>query len=376
MISPDSLSGTDKFENIYIHVPFCKTICHYCDFFKVEEAGANKSEYTDALKKERSLWAPHIAGKLQTVFIGGGTPSLLDPKELKKILESLGDLSDAEVTIEANPSDITHELLLRWQEAGVNRISLGVQSLNDEILQKLGRRHSADQARKAIEMATGVFKEVSGDFIYAVPEQSSQATANHIQEFIDQGVTHISAYSLTLKPGHLMFHDLPDDDLTGEHYLAIAETIQKNGWQQYEVSNYCRDKNISNHNYNYWRGGSYLGLGPSAHSYDGAHQRWFNFKNMQGYLGALEKNQAPVAKLEKLNNIDSLNEYLCLKLRTWEGIDFFDYKSRFQSDLAHKNNDLLRKMAAENLCVFDSKNLRLTPLGMLICDEIAARLAP
>ena len=300
---------------IYVHVPFCHRKCTYCAFFsKVESGRWSVESYVDALLEEMECRKGEQAHPIQTVYFGGGTPSLLPIEQLARIVEGLRrcfDLSQVqEVTIEANPEDLTPEYLQALRHIGLfNRLSIGVQSLDDSVLRMLNRRHTAQQALEAVENARAVgFNNISVDFIYGIKDLRDFMDFKDLKDF----VTHVSAYALTVEPGTALAVQvekgrvvLPDEEEVVRQYHALRQMLVSKGFEQYEVSNYSRPGFRSRHNSRYWNRTPYLGLGPGAHSFDGQHRRW---NNPDGTIG-----------VETLTEADAYNELLMTALRTTDG---------------------------------------------------------
>ena len=316
---------------IYVHIPFCKSRCKYCDFYSTTLLG-RRGEYVDAVIEE---WAMQNAedgvhDDVETLYIGGGTPSLLDVEDMRRLLEVLPVESAKEVTIEANPSDITHEKAKAWKAMGVNRLSIGIQSFNDDMLRLIGRRHTAEQAREAVRIAREEgFENISADLIYGLPHAMRNAAMEvlkrDVEELLRLEVEHISTYCLSYEEGTAITRMLErgeieevDEDTENRMFDYIVEQLTKAGYEHYEVSNFARPGRRSRHNSNYWNDTPYIGLGAGAHSYDGVHRYW-NPSDIDLYIkGALAHDLQ--REQETLTDEQRHTERVMLGLRTAEGI--------------------------------------------------------
>lgn len=312
---------------IYIHMPFCKTRCSYCSFYSTTDL-PNRSLYVDAVLKEYDLRKDYLpqGEKIRTIYLGGGTPSQIGNKDLARLLHTLPTKEAEEVTIEANPSDMTEAKLRAWLAMGINRLSIGVQSFNDYKLAMLARRHDSKQARKVIRLAKDIgFTNISIDLMYALPNQTPEEWQADISEALDLGVQHISTYCLSIEPGTLLYklrekgfiHDI-DDDQANAMYACLSDQLKAAGYVHYEVSNFALPGYESKHNSSYWDGTPYLGLGAGAHSYDGRTRQW-NIANLKKYLSDIMKGKVPY-KREVLTETEKYNEQVMLGLRTCQGV--------------------------------------------------------
>ncbi len=318
---------------VYVHIPFCKSRCKYCDFYSTTLLG-RRGEYVDAVMEEWAQCAMRNAqctmGNAETIYIGGGTPSLLDVEDLRRLLGVLPVESAREVTIEANPGDITHEKAKAWKAMGVNRLSIGIQSFNDDMLRLIGRRHTAEQAREAVRIAReeGV-ENISVDLIYGLPHAMRNAAMEvlkrDVEELLRLEVEHISTYCLSYEEGTAITRMLErgeieevDEDTENRMFDYIVEQLTKAGYEHYEVSNFAHKGRRSRHNSNYWNDTPYIGLGAGAHSYDGVHRYW-NPSDIDLYIkGALAHDFQ--REQETLTNEQRHTERVMLGLRTAEGI--------------------------------------------------------
>lgn len=362
---------------LYVHVPFCKSKCHYCDFYSLPNSESLILSYSEALLSEARQYE---GTKFDTLFFGGGTPSLLGAENLQKIitgLKSIFDLTEfQELTIEANPESFTKEFAQKASDLGFDRISLGIQSLNDGELKSIGRIHDKAQAMNAVELATTVFPRVSADLMIGLPGQTWESLHYSTQYMLDSGISHISAYCLHLEEGTAMHgnppENLPTDDEQAELYYKLADFLEANGLAQYEISNFAKKGQECLHNLNYWHAGNYIGLGPNASSHvDGA--RFKNNPDLNAYL----QNPAGQKQIEeKLNAEQRLNEEAMLRLRLAEGLDLQKlaqkHKSTDISRLKHKLDSLLAsgmlEKAGTAYVIPKEKLLTSNPVFMEILD--------
>ncbi|MDQ2753020.1 MAG: radical SAM family heme chaperone HemW, partial [Bacteroidota bacterium] len=309
---------------IYVHIPFCKKACYYCNFhFSTSTLTANEMIY--AIGMEAKLRKYYSKEKVTTVYIGGGTPSLLTITHLRTLLEKLRDnfsiLSDAEVTLEANPDDINIESLLQWKSAGINRLSIGVQSFRDADLQWMNRAHNARQALGCIQLATKTgFNNLSIDLIYGTPTLSNEQWIQNIEQAIALDVHHLSCYALTVEPKTALYHLIKekkvanvDEETQSVQFEILINRLCEAGYEHYEISNFAKPGFQSKHNSSYWQGKPYIGLGPSAHSFNGVSRQW-NVANNALYIASLKIGEVPF-EIEYLTPQQQLNEYIMTSLR-------------------------------------------------------------
>jgi oxygen-independent coproporphyrinogen-3 oxidase len=365
---------------IYIHIPFCRKLCHYCDFYHVIAPEENTS-YIGALKKEAEMRQDYLAGKtVKTIYIGGGTPSVLAVKELGDILDHLGRLfviePENEITVEANPDDVTGDYLTDLRAIGINRISLGVQSWRDEDLRMMNRRHTVMQASDALEksMKAG-FKNISIDLIYGIPGMGIDNWAGNLDKTLSFDIKHLSAYHLTIEPGTVfgkmkekgLLEEVDEEESTAEFNLLIEKT-ESAGFIQYEISNFGKPEYFSVHNTNYWRQVPYMGLGPSAHSFNGYSRQW-NVRDLKKYMKALKGGKLLFEK-EELDIKTKFNEYIMTSLRTMWGIDLEYVEKIFEKEGYDYVINLSGKFINYGLMRQENKNLVLTNQGKMISDNI------
>lgn len=360
------MSETRESLGIYIHVPFCKSRCIYCDFVSSVGDCKEREKYVGYLLRQIDLAAKEYGDSYvaDTMYIGGGTPALLDGEQLKSIAKSIyADFKTnlKEFTVEANPCTIEKEKLIALKEMGASRLSIGVQSFNDGLLCALGRRHNAKEAQEAISLAKSAGFDVSVDAMIGLPNQSRE----DIEDFIDRasrlGADHISVYMLSVEKGTPLKKLIdkgeliaPDDDEVAVQYDYARERLKINGYDRYEISNFCRDGRVCHHNLKYWRCKDYLGLGVGAHSLTRG-ERWRNYDSFGEYFNGID-GKSFKRSIEILSEKDKIEEYIMLALRLKEGVDFADFKDRFNSDFLVRYKDAINK----NRRFLDIKEERLS----------------
>ncbi len=369
---------------IYLHIPFCAKKCHYCNFFSLASQ-KNMGAFIDALCHEIELQKDYLQNEaISTIYFGGGTPSLLPTEYLKRILDQLNANfqieKDAEITLEANPDDLNFEKLRQISETSINRLSIGIQSFDDEDLKFLNRSHSVQQASEAIYNAHKLgLNNISIDLIYGIPGLNDEKWKQNIDKAIASGVQHISAYSLTvelntafdlfIKKGKIK---APDEEASLRHFNILTEQMAKNSFVHYEISNFCKQEFYSRHNSNYWKQQKYLGLGPSAHSFNLKSRQW-NIANLQQYIQSIQKGDIPFEK-EELSIKQRYNEYVMTGLRCIWGVNL-DY---IYSEFGEKYYLYLINNSIEyinNQFIAQNKNiLTLASKGKFLADGIAADL--
>ena len=369
---------------IYIHIPFCKQACHYCNFH-FSTSIKLKNGFLGALLKEISLQKNFLREEVvETIYFGGGTPSLLSGEEIKTILEDIHSnyevVAEAETTLEANPDDITFEKLTSWKKAGINRLSVGIQSFFDQDLKWMNRAHNAAQAEECLELAYEAgFDNMSIDLIFGTPTLTDSNWKHNVEKAISFNIKHLSCYCLTVEPKTPLEKLIQKKKLDGinsedqaRQFLLLIDWLSRAGYEQYEISNFALPGKRSRHNSSYWQGKKYLGLGPSAHSFDGKSRQW-NLANNALYIQSLEKNIVPF-ELEILTPAQKLNEWIMTSLRTKEGLQF----DTQMNPVDHRIITLLQKKSAryqeQNFLITDGKSLVLTNQGKLFADGIAASL--
>lgn len=369
---------------IYLHIPFCKQACTYCNFHFTTSL-RYKDDLVKALVKEAEAEKAYLAGEtVHTVYFGGGTPSLLNIAELDLTLENLRKFypvaPDAEITLEANPDDVSKEKAAAWKRVGINRLSIGIQSFYEEELRWMNRAHNADQAKACIEnsYAAGI-DNLSIDLIYGSPLLSDDMWEQNVQTAIGYGIKHLSCYALTVEektPLHknIVLNKTVDVDSDGQarQFLRLMQWLRRAGYEHYEVSNFSRPGYRSRHNSSYWKGISYLGLGPSAHSFNGKERRW-NVANNNLYIKSINEG-TPQREVEVLTTEQQLNETIMISLRTMEGIDLQKIETLWGEKEKHRLESDLSKYIRSGLVTVTDQHAKLTDEGMLRADGIAADL--
>lgn len=368
---------------IYLHIPFCRQACHYCDFHFSTQLSL-KGRITEALSREAELQQGYLKGeKVETIYFGGGTPSLLSRQELDQLLNTLArhyPLADEmEVTLEANPDDLTAAKLKELKASGINRLSIGIQSFHEAHLQFMNRAHNAEQAAQCVPLAREAgFDNISIDLIYAVPAPDHSIWQQDLQKALELKPEHISSYCLTIEPQTAFGNWLKkgrlqpiDDEYAAQQFELLLQSLQQAGYEQYEISNFCLPGKYSRHNSSYWQQQTYLGLGPSAHSFN-HDSRQFNIRNNSHYLKALEAGRLPFEK-EELSRENMINEYLLTGLRTKWGCSLSYLKERYDYDLRQEQGKLLEELLKQELAVLHEEQLTLTSKGKLLADEVATQ---
>jgi oxygen-independent coproporphyrinogen-3 oxidase len=361
---------------IYVHIPFCEVICHYCHFYTARAKEARQPEFFSVLEKDLARSLPLLPEKLAAIYFGGGTPAASPPELVASFLEKLAEkiTPETEITLEANPTNVTAENVKAWKNAGINRISLGIQSLDDALLKSLGRVHSAMEARRAAETCLKEIPNVSGDLLYAVPGQSEELPGKHALELARLGIQHISCYHLTLGPEHFLHPKLPPDAFAWKQIHAISEQLSELGFLHYEIASFAAPGRESRNNKNYWNGGPYLAFGPSAHGFDGNNERWSNVSDWREYIRRIEAGESPRAWTENLTPEQRRIEVIFTSLRTSEGLDLDDFQRRFGENLTETRAKLLARWAEEGLGRITKGRLVLNFSGRMLADEIARSL--
>ncbi|MBI2879701.1 MAG: radical SAM family heme chaperone HemW [Candidatus Rokubacteria bacterium] len=371
---------------IYLHCLFCLRRCPYCDFNVALYREDRIAPFLDALHRElalygREAWASRTA--VESLFFGGGTPSLLEPAAIGGLIEAVARTfpvqPGAEITLEANPERLTRERLLGYRAAGVTRLSLGVQALDDRVLARLGRGHTAEEARRAFGAARAAgFAAVSVDLLYACPGQDLAGWGRGLAEVVGWTPEHLSCYALTLEPGTAFarrpLQDLPDEETQLAQYRAMVEGLGAAGYEQYEISNFARPGHRSVHNQRYWRGEEYLGLGPGAHSFLGA-VRFANLRSQLRYRARLDAGLLPIESWERLSPAQRLGERIVFGLRLAEGIPRTWLAEGFAAAPATLER-LLARYGEAGLLLAEGERVRLTEAGRLLADAIGADLLP
>jgi len=370
-----------KTPGLYIHTPFCLSKCHYCDFYSSTSISA-VPDFLDALFKEMEMYSNRF-NPFDTVYLGGGTPSLLGPQQLENILIGVGKkfnlISNPEITIETNPADLHRSFLESMREIGINRINIGVQSFDEKVLGFLGRRHSVKQAISAIEASRkSGFDNIGLDLIYGVPAQDLESWLNTLKQAVAFSPEHISCYQLTLEAKTPLGircqageFSLPGEELQYEFFMKTSEFLEDAKYIHYEVSNFARGKeHTSRHNQKYWDHSPFLGLGPAAHSFR-HNQRWWNHRSLDGYLAAINAGNLPIEATEILTMEQLRLEALYLGLRTKKGISLRDFKNQYHYDLSIQKKKILAKLKEEGFISIEDGYLYPTQTGLAVADSLS-----
>ncbi|MEP7039502.1 MAG: radical SAM family heme chaperone HemW [Acidobacteriota bacterium] len=366
---------------VYLHIPFCRSRCSYCDFATdIYKSGEAVDRYVSALVREISKFQiPNSKFQIDTIYLGGGTPSLLSPKQLEEILNEVHKKfsvdQKSEVTMEMNPATVTLENLREFKNLGVNRASFGAQTFDDAELKRLGRRHTESDVRETIELLRNAgFNNVSFDLIAGLPRQSLKDWERNLKEALKLKPEHLSLYLLEIHEATPLAEQirsgrqpLPDEDLAAEMYKMMIKKVSENDYQQYEISNFCLSGFESKHNSKYWTLDTVFGFGCSAHSYDGENRRWSNERDTLKYVESVENES--FRHIED-NETDIKFEYLFLGLRLNRGIEINEYQKRFGTDLVLEYKKQLDYLEKADLIKFDGDFLRLTDKGFLYSNEV------
>ena len=374
---------------IYIHIPFCKQACHYCDFHFSTNL-KKKDEMVLALAKEiemRSKSITHhpspITEQIETIYFGGGTPSILQIEDLRFLIDEVYRnfkvVENPEITVEANPDDLTENRIIELSKNKVNRLSIGIQSFFEDDLKMMNRAHNVEEAKKCLEIATQYFDNISIDLIYGVPEMSNEKWLQNIETALSFGVPHISSYALTVEPKTALHSFIqkgiipqPDDEVAQEHFQILVDKLSENGFIHYELSNFGKENYFSKNNSSYWLGKKYIGIGPSAHSYDGKNRGW-NVSNNSLYIKSIQENKLPI-EIETLTKTDRYNEYIMTGLRTIWGVSFERIEQEFGKTYLDYLNQQAAKFIEDHLLFVDDNILRTTKKGKFLSDGIASDL--
>ena len=355
---------------LYLHIPYCFSKCRYCDFYSHPGERGVPEAYVDALLRELSRFAPEAPLQPDTLYFGGGTPSLLRPEQAKRLIDAARPMPGAEITLEANPETVTEESLAGFREAGVNRISFGVQSARDTQLRTLGRPHTAKQARAAFAAARRAgFTNISGDIMLALPHYTEAEFDETLELIEGGGATHISAYLLKIEPdsafGKHPPEGLPTGDEAADFYLYAVEQLEHHGYKQYEISNFAKPGYEGRHNLIYWDCGDYLGLGPAAHSCMGG-RRFYYPPDTAAFLNDAA---APV-----MDGSCGAEDYLILQLRLRKGLSLDAYKKLYGKEFSTAQLTFVQNCVRAGYASFDGRTLALTPAGLIVQNSILAQL--
>lgn len=368
---------------LYIHIPFCKQACYYCDFH-FSTSMKYKNEMITALAKEMKLRKNEFENEIiETIYFGGGTPSRLQIADFRFLLSEIYTYynvdENPEITIEANPDDLTEDYLKELSETKINRLSIGIQSFFEDDLLMMNRAHNVDEAKKCLQIATQYFDNISIDLIYGIPNMSNEKWLENIKTALIFEIPHISSYALTVEPKTALKKLIetgeikqPKDEVADEHFQILVEILEKEGFTHYELSNFSKEGFFSKNNSSYWLGKKYIGIGPSAHSFDGKSRSW-NVSNNVIYIHKINENILP-NEIETLSETDTYNEYIMTGLRTIWGVSL----SKIEADFGQEYLKYLQKNADKhlknNLLTIENNVLKITRKGKFLTDGIASDL--
>lgn len=354
---------------LYIHIPFCLKKCNYCDFYSVVPSDDLKGRYIESLIKEIKKWGGRTARPIDTLYIGGGTPSLLSGDELSVIFSAVREnfnlLSSAEITVEINPDDDVEGFLKSAAKLGVNRVSVGAQSFCENELCTLGRRHSAEDAKKAVRTARNIgINNISADIMLGLPDSTEETLNKSIEGILSLETEHVSAYILKVEKGtpfDSMKIILPEDDKISDQYLMLCNALGKAGYKHYEISNFAKNGFESKHNTRYWKQEEYIGIGPAAHSFFEG-KRFYYERDINAFINGAE------TVFDSPGGDEA--EYIMLALRLSEGLIFKEFESKFNKPFSEKIKNKAKELAKHELCVVDQNRISLTDKGMLVSNPI------
>lgn len=352
---------------IYIHIPFCRSKCKYCAFASIVDLSLQR-DYVRALVEEIET-APERGGKVDTVYIGGGTPSCLYDGGLTEIFKALKDsfviARNAEITVECNPESVDEAFVGECVSSGVNRISMGLQSSSDGVLEAVGRTHGFEQYLSALNLLSHSFDNISSDIILGLPKQDKSDVSRSVDVFAEY-CKHVSVYALTVEEGTPLFRDgySPDDDAVADLYDFARDMLKARGFERYEVSNFAKRGCESRHNIKYWECKPYIGLGVAAHGYDGEFMRYKHTESVKEYI------EDRARQCYGISEKDRFNEYVMLRLRTERGIDFCDFENRFGKDFRKLSSDKIDELASSGQIITDGDGVRIAPDYMFVMNGI------
>lgn len=366
----------------YLHIPFCEHICHYCDFNKVFLKGQPVDEYLQALDQEMMLtFKQYPTNELETIFVGGGTPTSLNAKQLNQFCESINKnlpkSKDVEFTFEANPGDLTREKLQILKDAGVNRLSLGVQTFNEDLLKKIGRVHRAKDVYESVENAKAVgFENISIDLIFSLPTQTISDFQESLNEAFTLDIQHYSAYSLIIEPKTVFYNLMqkgklptPGEDVEAQMYELLMEEMDKHNFRQYEISNFSKPGFESKHNLTYWNNNYYYGFGAGAHSYVDGWRR-SNIGPVKRYIDTLTDGNLPIFQENHVSIAEQMEEEMFLGLRKAQGVNITHFIDKFDTDPIQLFKNQLSELQAKKWIEINKDNIYLTKKGRLLGNEV------
>lgn len=369
--------------SIYIHIPFCKQACHYCDFH-FSTSMKKKEEMVQALAKEITMRKNEFQDEVvETIYFGGGTPSILEISDIVFLIDEVCNhykvVANPEITLEANPDDLSKERIIELSKNRINRLSIGIQSFFEEDLKLMNRAHNAGEALECLKIATQYFDNITADLIYGIPGLSNEKWLQNIQTLLDLDIPHISSYALTVEPKTALEKFIqkgsipaPDDSVAHEQFLMLVDSLEQNGFVHYELSNFGKPDYFSKNNSAYWLGKKYLGIGPSAHSYDGINRSW-NIANNALYLKSIHEDKLP-HEIEVLSDPDRYNEYVMTGLRTVWGVSLERIENEFGTDFLKYLLQNAQRFLDDEKLILESGILKTTKKGKFFCDGIASDL--
>lgn len=377
---------------IYLHIPFCKQACFYCDFH-FSTSLKKKDELISCMQKELVLRKDELQNEtIETIYFGGGTPSLLSTEEIQSLLDTIEEnftvIESPEITLEANPDDLSDAVILELAKSPINRLSIGVQSFFEEDLKSMNRAHNANEAKNCLSMATRHFDNITVDLIYGVPKMTNKRWKENLHTLFNFGINHISSYALTVEPKTALDSFIKqgkypklEEQVAREHFEILVEETQKQGFVHYEISNFGKPNYFSKHNTSYWQGKKYIGIGPSAHSFNQTHRSW-NVSNNAKYIKSLQENVLP-NEVEMLTINDQFNEYIMTGLRTIWGVSLSKIENKFGIDFKKRLLKAADKFIQQGLLVIASETkqsvsideiLKTTSKGAFLADGLASEL--
>ena len=368
---------------LYIHIPFCEKKCFYCDFTSFPDKTSEVSQYIEYLLKELSLYKAKLKGKyiISSIFIGGGTPSSISEDYIKQILDyifnNFNTRVDIEVSIEVNPGSVTIEKLKKYKDSGINRVSIGLQSLNDNLLKSLGRIHNAVDFYDSFKMIKDVgFENINIDLMFALPDQSLKDLMLTLEEVVNLDVKHISLYSLIIEEGTVFYKlyevgklNIPSEDLDREMYHKSVEYLKSKGYEHYEISNFSKKGYKCKQNINYWIVNPYLGVGINSHS-NLENKRFSNVSDFKNYYSKIDRAEFPIYDIEDININMEIKEYIILGLRLIDGINKADFKKRFNEDIDQLYKEQILKNIENGLLSSTETHIKLTENGLDLCNQV------
>lgn len=370
---------------IYIHIPFCRSRCSYCDFATGMYESDLARRYVDALVNEIARWREVTQPReVDTIYFGGGTPSLLEPAQIERLLQAIHSRfridARAEVTMEMNPGELPLTRLHEFRSLGINRASFGAQTFDDRELKQLGRTHSSEDIRTTFaQLREAGFQNINFDLIAGLPEQTLAGWQRNLDQALALKPEHLSLYLLDVHEGTPLADQIrrgtrltPDDDLAAEMYRLIIDRVGVVGYEHYEISNFCRPGFESRHNSKYWNGAAYYSFGCSAHSFDGERKRWSNERDAAKYVELIEQGHSAIVETTNLNEDEARSESVFLGLRLMRGLNLKDYQVKFGTDLRQEYDVDLNRLSEAGLIEIDCDLLRLTTRGVLLSNEVFA----